>query len=502
MPVDTQHPQYISSRRKWQRMRDAIAGDDAIQAAGVRYLPALSGQSKEEYAAYLRRATFFNATGRTSHALHGLIFRKPATVDAPAALKDAFEDITMSGKSVSDLAEDIARELIDVGRVAVLVDFPAVDEASAPMNAAAAAASGHRPYATVYLAESVLNWGVGRVRNASQLVFIALDETGLVLGAGDDPYEHKLVERIRVLKLDEAGLYVQEIHEKAANGWTLTSSATPMSNGKRLDAIPLVIGNAGGLTADVSDPPMLDLVDVNLSHFRTSADLEHGAHFTGLPTPWVTGYTVPPDMNYEPGHPDYGKKADVPSFAIGSSTVWVLPNENTQIGYLEFTGNGLGTLKDLLDRKEQQMSVLGARMLAGEKAGVEATSTLEIRTNAETSVLATIAVTTARMLQKVCELIAAWSGVSGKVTSNVNKDFMPTTMSPQLFAQLLAGVQAGQISPQTFFWNLQQGELVPDGKTYEDEEAQIEASTPALTMPTPVVPGAPAPAPKKTAEVA
>lgn len=471
MPVDTQHPEYVASRKKWQRMRDSVAGDDAVQSAGQRYLPALSGQSPEEYAAYLRRATFFGATGRTSHALHGLIFRKAAVVEAPASLLPVFEDITMSGKSVSDLAQDIARELIDVGRVGVLVDFPAVAEGQTPSNAAQAGALGLRPFASVYKAESVLNWATTRIRNASQLAFLCLDESGLVQGTASDPYAYELVERIRIVKLDADGLYVQEVHEKGAGGWALVSTVAPMSSGKRLDSIPFVVATSAGLTADVSDPPMLDLADVNLSHFRTSADLEHGAHFTGLPTPWVTGYTARTDAN---------GNAVAEKFSIGSSSAWVFPGADVTVGYLEFSGDGLGSLERLMDRKEHQMSALGARMLSGQKAGVESTGALEIRTNGETSVLAGIATTTSRAVTKICQLIADWAGVAGRVSVTVNTDFMPSSMSPQLAAQLFGMVQAGAISPQSFFWNMQAGELIPEGKTFEEEQAQIDAATPAL----------------------
>jgi hypothetical protein len=42
--------------------------------------------------------------------------------------------------------------------------------------------------------------------------------------------------------------------------------------------------------------------------------------------------------------------------------------------------------------------------------------------------------------------------------------------------------QAGGISRQTLFWNLQQGELVQQGRTLEDEVADIESEAPALGM--------------------
>jgi hypothetical protein len=66
------------------------------------------------------------------------------------------------------------------------------------------------------------------------------------------------------------------------------------------------------------------------------ADLEHGAHFTGLPTPIITGHNLGEDE----------------TFSIGSTTAWVLPNEYTDVKYLEFTGQGLGALESRLVSKD------------------------------------------------------------------------------------------------------------------------------------------------------
>ena len=56
MAVGGTHPDYDASAAEWARARDVLAGEDAVKAAGVKYLPRLDSQSEEEYAAYKARA--------------------------------------------------------------------------------------------------------------------------------------------------------------------------------------------------------------------------------------------------------------------------------------------------------------------------------------------------------------------------------------------------------------------------------------------------------------
>ncbi len=59
MSVNGTHLDYGASLPAWSRARDVLAGEDAVKAAGVRYLPRLDSQSEEEYAAYKARASVF-----------------------------------------------------------------------------------------------------------------------------------------------------------------------------------------------------------------------------------------------------------------------------------------------------------------------------------------------------------------------------------------------------------------------------------------------------------
>lgn len=77
MSVNATHPDYDAALPAWLRARDVTAGEDAVKFAGEKYLPRLEAQTDEEYAAYLARASFFNATARTADGYLGLLFRRP-----------------------------------------------------------------------------------------------------------------------------------------------------------------------------------------------------------------------------------------------------------------------------------------------------------------------------------------------------------------------------------------------------------------------------------------
>ena len=76
MTVDSRHPEYEAAAPQWSRARNVLSGEDAVKAAGVKYLPRMDSQSDVEYAAYKARASFFGATARTLEEYLDLIFRK------------------------------------------------------------------------------------------------------------------------------------------------------------------------------------------------------------------------------------------------------------------------------------------------------------------------------------------------------------------------------------------------------------------------------------------
>jgi hypothetical protein len=163
VPVNSTHSDYDANAAGWQRARDVIAGEDAVKAAGERYLPRLDSQSEEEYLAYRNRAAFFNATARTADGYIGLVFRRAPFVKVPepesgvrSALMQFANDADMLGTSLYGYATNVVYQVIGVGRVGTLVDWEGEFE--------------NRFYASLYSAEQMINWRVERVSRPAATV--------------------------------------------------------------------------------------------------------------------------------------------------------------------------------------------------------------------------------------------------------------------------------------------------------------------------------------------
>jgi hypothetical protein len=68
-----------------------------------------------------------------------------------------------------------------------------------------------------------------------------------------------------------------------------------------------------------------------------------------------------------------------------------------------------------------------------------------------------------------------WAG-TGPVNIKLNTKYLPSKMTPQELQALTASLQSGSISPQTFFYNLKQGELIAEDVEFETEREQRQSS--------------------------
>lgn len=464
MGVDTCHPEYLAALPMWEKCRDAAEGQDAVHAKGARYLPKLSEQTEAEYQAFKGRALFYGATGRTVDGLSGLVFRRPPAVEVLAAVEYLLEDVDTSGTPLLTFAERVVEEVLQVGRVGLLADYPPMDGIRTQAEEKAA---GGRPYVRIYKAEAIINWRVERINNRNQLSLVVLKEAR---EEDVDGFETKVVPVWRVLRL-VGGTYTVETWEKvkAATGadqdaWVLTSQVSPMMGGKPMNFIPFEICGPMGLEPGVAKPPIKDLADVNLSHYRTTADYEHGLHFTGLPTPLVFGHEF----------------QATEKFALGSTVVKGFANPDAKAEFLEFKGEGLKQLAARLVEKEEMMAALGARMLAGDKRQVEAAETAAIHRAGENSVLSSLANAVSALLTRALNYCAMWAGVAPEARVALNTDYLPSGMAAQELTALVGAWQAGAISHLTLLDNLQRGEIARQGVDADKEMADIEAEGPKL----------------------
>lgn len=452
------HEDYLEMRDQWRRIDDVLEGEDAVKQAGTRYLPKLPDQEDADYRAYKQRSMFYSATSRTAESYMGLIFRKPVRVDLPGELEAIENRIGIENESVDELAKEVVRSVINKGRCAVLVDYPAVS-ADRELTRAEAQDIGMYPYAALYETEKIVNWRTQQKNGQKVLTDALLEEDYTSDTNMGFPTEEKT--QYRRLTLNDNGEYIQQIMRTGAekDGFYEHEKITPLKDGEPLDHIPLYFAGVSDNTPAVEKPPLLDLVNANLSHYRTEADYEHGLHWTALPTLTITG-----------ADPD-----EIGDIALGPEGGIVLESPDAEAKMLEFQGKGLEQIESALDRKEEIMADMGARLIMDLDSSREAAETVRLRQQGQNSVLGNIADTCEKAMQWVLVEMAEWMNAEAdEVNINITKEFMPATMDHRMVQALMSAVQEGRITQETFVQQMQKADIIDESESVDDYIADLE----------------------------
>ena len=430
MPVNTTSPYFNAGM--------SSLTDNAFNGTVTEYIHRLDGQSSNEYRKYVERTPYLNVTKRTGTALTGAILRKPYNTDFET------EEVVVYGNL--NFKEFLNESLVDVminGRIGMLCDYS--DEYQ-------------NPYIVTYPNNAITNWRMDH--NTLTLVIVRED---YYKPKDDDLYDTELVEKYREMYIDENGYYAVRLWEQERNNeFKVVDEIEPTIRGQRMDYIPFVFCNTRDTSPTVTEPLLHNLAQLNVSHYRTSADIEHAAHYTALPQAWLAG-----DLQEETA-----------TLQIGTNTVWQL-EKDSKVGYLEFGGAGIKSLQEILQHKEEMMADIGSRLLQGKK-GVESVEALRIRSGSESSALVTIACSLESAITQILHYYYNWMGADGhdNYLFELSKDFTNVKMGPQELKALVDAFIAGTISEDTFLMNLYEGEIVDDideekaARSLEDEEKE------------------------------
>jgi hypothetical protein len=447
------NPDYEKWLHIWRKCRNGIEGQEAVHKASELYLPRLSGQNNKAYESYKMRATYVNFSGRTLDAMEGMIFKKKPIIDAPPVFDTILKDVDLAGADIQTFSELLVDELLKVGRLGVLVDYPNIQTIG--MTLGQLQLLGLRPYATIYKAESILDWRYERINNVNTLTYVKLQET-IEVKTGE--YDWELVPQLRILKLQD-GIYVVCIYQQIKSDWVLVEETTPIMNNSPMNFIPFVFDGVYGVDSDITKPILLDLVNVNLSHYRSMADYEHGLHFTGLPTPVFWGARLDDDS----------------TISLGSAEALAFDDPSGHAEFLEFTGSGLSQLREAIKDKQEMMASLGSKVLISDKRVGESADTAMIQRNAEYSVLASLAYSASSCLTKVFQLMAMWLRVNpDNVSVKLNTDYQPKGLDANRFRELTNAYLSGAISYDEYFYNLRDNEIIRGSTTIEEEQERLQ----------------------------
>lgn len=445
MPANNTHPSYNNWAHKAVKTRTVIAGEEEVKSAGEMFLPHLNGLSRAEYEDYKDRAQFYNASRRTLSALVGSVFRRGATFTRPTELDDVINDIDLDGTSANHFTKQILKEVLTVGRHGILVDY---DETT------------KRPYCSHYIGETIINHRMGMHNGILQLDMVVLAESKETIDPQDE-FETSYQTCYRVLRLQE-GVYTQQIYYVDGRTTTAGEITIPTIQGRTLEYIPFVVINTTSLGCDYEDSPLLDLVNMNINHYKFSADIGHSLHFTALPTPFATGVD-----NYG------GESKEATPLRIGSTNMLMLPQGST-VGMLEFSGAGVNSLRQYLNDCEGKMGKLGARLLEKPSAQPETAETTSIRQAAEGSALITVVESVDAGITMALKYCADYMNIDiDSVDAELNRDFIDAKMNSKSLIELIQAYQTGGISEETLYYNLHKGEILPPDHNRTEEITRL-----------------------------
>lgn len=455
MTTDYKHPLYEKFAPLWMKVRDACSGEDAVKQRGETYLPnpaPTAENAAQRYARYKMRAVYFNATGRTHAGLIGIAYAKwPEIVTANKTL---LQDADGSGVGLIGQSQLVLSDVLQTGRAGLLTDWPKKEIGRKLRSRAEQEQLGLVPRILAYTAEQILTWQ----HSAGMLTRVVLQETREEYEAG----EVKQYPQLRELILNADAGYTIRVWVKYSETGTykLIETAAP-----GLSYIPFAFVGAVNNDASPDIPPLLDLANLNLAHYRNSADFEESAFVMGQPQAVLTGITE-----------DWREKMGVLQFGAGNA--WVLPTD-ADAKLLQVSPNTLA--KEAMGDKERMMALLGARLMAPTESAKTATQSAA-ETKAAYSQLSLACDNVSAAYTKALQWAEGGTSLTSSQSFAIDTDFTELMLDANSIREIVAAWQAGAI-PQSDAWAaLRKLRVIDPGKTDEKVAGEIEAQGPALNL--------------------
>ena len=421
----------------WSVMAAVTRGTNYLRDMSETYLPQEPREDDDAYQTRVDRSVLSPYTSRLIETAAGAILRKPIHIEGDPYWLELAQNIDGLGSNINEYARRALVSSLTYGHSAILVDYPAATEAR---NLAEERAMGRRPYFVHVDAPQI--WGWRKEPGTNRLLQVRIHDYDV---RPLNEFGEEQVEEMRVIYPGRYDLYTlgQELVEFTATG------------GYSLDEIPLVpiYSNRRGLL--VSQPPLLDIANINITHYQRQADLIHALHIAAMPTLVLEGWddttgTATMGVNYaiamQPGNKAYYVQADATSFDA--------------------------QMKEL-QSLEQQMSTLGVTKLFGQKFVAESAEAKRIDQAQSNSVLSIISQELESALNQAFGFAAEYVGMEPPEIT-IDRDFDYYRLIGQDVSVLTQLNQMGKISDAMLLEILRRGEVLPDNINIEDEAEAAE----------------------------
>jgi hypothetical protein len=455
--------EYTYYLRDVERNRAAVAGEREVKRGGIKFLTplasmccsitysadhqqvftqqtTLTNEGQAAYEKYKSLSSFYGATGRTVDGLVGLIFSKKAIKQLPNLVQYLDDNADSRGSTLRDLAKKACNEAFISPRSGLLVARPTTPQGSSNADVEA---NNLIPKILHYRFEDIINWNYEVIDNVEKLALLVLRE----LKTKRTGYKIEVEYQYRVLELID-GVYNQSLYDHA--GAIVNVIEPVLVNGITSREIPFYFIEVGSEGKAIIN----DLVDMNFHHYQVSADYNSKNHFSSFTIYYETGAQSGQNM------------------LMGNGVKWSNNQTDASFGILQPDGNA-DALRLSLQDDEQRMAALGAEALKPRSSGAESAEAKSLDQVAQNSTTADVAITVSETFVKAINFASRWMGGTEDTDYQLNTDYNPTGMNAQSLTALLGQLQGGGISYETYYENLQRGEIASTERTAEEELALI-----------------------------
>jgi len=465
--------------------------DQLVKEKGETYLPKPNPNDKSNdntarYDAYLRRAVFYDVTSRTLNGLVGQAYSNDPEIKVPDLLKPLLKDANGRNVTLLQSSKEATEFVVSKGRCGLFIDYP---KTAGPATRQQLIDGSISPTINIYSPGNVINWDVKKVGSKHILSLVVLLEIVQIRSA--DGFELRDQTQYRVLRLDEGGNYIQELYTPdpvptgtptpaqgnpaldkggfasmgasgaASDGFSVSPDATfnvTDSTGAPFKVIPFTFIGAVNNDPGVDAAPLFNLAELNIGHYRNSADYEESCFIVGQPTYVVSGLTSDWLKNQLKGVINVGSRGGLP-LPVGADAKILQPEPNTMP-------------KEAMEHKEKQMVAIGAKLVENDKVQQTATAA-NIENTSETSILATACNNVSAAYTFALEIASQMVGATfteETLIFKLNTDFAINRMSAQERTQLIAEWTGRAITFSEMRQKLRESAIA----TLDDKAAQAE----------------------------
>lgn len=434
--VRATHRDYDKAAKRWKVVRDAIAGECDSYLRNVGAIESDETYGRKRQAEYVDGAIYYNFTKRTLAGMVGSVMRKDPEIILPDALDYLLGNADGSGVGLIQHAQNTLYDLDSIGRGGLLVDAPNVQAATmAEQNAGLLNST-----IAFYPAEAITNWRTERIGSINVVTMVVLRE----------PYEYpssanefltNVGEQYRVLDIVD-NEYRQRIYRYGYDGEQIGDvvEVFPKLNGVPRGTIPFAFIGATNNDQDIDDAPLYPLAELNIGHYRNSADSEENTFVTGQVMLTVSPSDMMSPEQWREANPNgikFGARCGINlGFGGRAELLQASPSTAARQGMLD---------------KETQAVQIGAQLITPTMQITAESARLQRA--ADSSVMATVAKNVSMAYETALRWVAQSMNVadSEEIAFELNTEFFLMALTAQDRSAWMADINAG-LMPATSYY--------------------------------------------------